>query len=91
MVTSEAIFKVPRNLNALRLHNFLLLTLNGCSLLSPFSDRLEARCVTQQRFTPFLFAISVVHLFACLEVARKQERERKNTKRDRIINCGKLQ
>lgn len=66
MVTSQTVFEIPRHLNALRLHHFLLLTVDGRSLLSPFGDRLEACCVAQQRFTPLFLAISVVHLFTCL-------------------------
>lgn len=82
MVASQAIFEVSRNLNALRLHNFKLLTLGRRSLLSPFSDRLEACCVTQQRFTPFLFAISVVHLFTCLQYSGAS-RATSETRRER--------
>lgn len=71
MVATQAVLEIPRHLNALRLHHFLL---HDRPLLSPFGDCLEARRVAQQRFAPFLLAISVVHLFTCL---RKHERRGK--------------
>lgn len=77
MVTSQTIFKIPRNLNTFWFHylglfNITVWMLLLLVMLPPFCtlfNRLETCSITcnQQWFSLFLLAISMIHLFASLK------------------------